>query len=142
MENVFIKMPPPQPTAKKVQHIVYKPAPVSMEDYYDEYGGCIGSACRVMLADGTYADIGSVRKGQKVKSGDGEAVVRCVVRSSVFERVKMVRMGKLQITGYHPVRVEGKWVFPCELSASEEVFVEEFYNLVLENGSSFICEGI
>ncbi len=46
-------MAPPQPSAKKVEKFVYKPAPVDMSDYYDYNGGCIYGKCKVMMADGT-----------------------------------------------------------------------------------------
>lgn len=35
MDTIFIKMAPPQPTAKKVAMFVYKPAPFDMADYYN-----------------------------------------------------------------------------------------------------------
>jgi len=41
MDTIFIKMAPPQPSAKKVNKLVYKPAPVDMSDYYNYGGGCI-----------------------------------------------------------------------------------------------------
>lgn len=47
MDTIFIKMPPPQPTAKKDKNIVYKQVPVDMSEYYNEQGGCIHEDCMV-----------------------------------------------------------------------------------------------
>jgi hypothetical protein len=53
MDTIFIKMPPPQPTAKKLAKLVYKPVPVDMSDYYNYGGGCIHENCLVLMEDGS-----------------------------------------------------------------------------------------
>ena len=45
MDTIFIKMAPPQPSAKKVEKLVYKPVPDDMHDYYDNWGGCVHEEC-------------------------------------------------------------------------------------------------
>ena len=57
-------MPPPEPSAKKEKNIVYKPAPVDMRNYYDNYGGCIDGNCTVRMKDG------SLKKMKHLKKGD------------------------------------------------------------------------
>ena len=49
MDTIFIKMAPPQPSAKKAEKLVYVPAPDDMADYYDEWGGCIHGDCTVKI---------------------------------------------------------------------------------------------
>lgn len=49
MDTIFIKMEPPKPSAKKEKNIVYKPAPVDMRSYYNNYGGCIDGECLVKI---------------------------------------------------------------------------------------------
>ena len=77
-----------------------------MYDYYDEYGGCINEGCMVLMYDGSIKPIEKLRKGDLVKTKNGEsAEVVCLVKSKVFQEVNMVRMGKLLITPWHPVKV-------------------------------------
>jgi len=109
MDTIFIKMPPPQPTAKKVEKLVYKPAPVDMSDYYNNYGGCIHEDCLVLMDDGTKRKIKYLKKGDKVKGG----TIGCIVTSKVYDWIEMVRVGDLIITPWHPIKVNGVWVFPA-----------------------------
>lgn len=53
MDTIFIKMPPPQPSAKKVEKLHYLPVPADMSDYYNYEGGCIHGDCWVGMKDGT-----------------------------------------------------------------------------------------
>lgn len=47
MDTIFIKMAPPEPSAKKVEKLVYVAPPVDMGGYYNEWGGCIHEDCHV-----------------------------------------------------------------------------------------------
>ena len=42
-------MPPPEPSAKKVEKLHYLPVPADMSDYYDYGGGCIHGDCWVEM---------------------------------------------------------------------------------------------
>lgn len=43
--EIFIQLPAPVPTAKKVKDVVYRQAPVSMSSYYNYGGGCVHGQC-------------------------------------------------------------------------------------------------
>lgn len=103
MDTIFIKMPPPQPTAKKVEKLVYKPAPVDMSDYYNYGGGCIHGDCLVTLEDSTSKPIKKLQKGDRVKGG----VIKCFVSTKVYDWVEMVHIEGLIITPWHPIRMDG-----------------------------------
>lgn len=48
----------------------------------------------------------------------------------------------LIITNYHPVLHEGSWRFPVDVKASEKVFVDQYYNFVLEEGHSMLVNDV
>ena len=105
-------MPPPQPTAKKVQKLVYKPAPVDMSDYYNYGGGCVHEDCIVIMFDGSIKKIKELQKGDKILGG---AVIKCLVKTDVYAWVQMVKIGNLIITPWHPIKLNGIWQFPAQV---------------------------
>jgi hypothetical protein len=44
----------------------------------------------------------------------------------------------LIITNYHPVIVNGQWKFPIDVKKAENIFVDNYYNFVLEKGHSML----
>ncbi len=54
----------------------------------------------------------------------------------------MVRIGNLLITPWHPIKINSNWEFPANIYKKETVFVESYYNYVLSEGKSIICENI
>jgi len=61
------------------------------------------------------------------------------------QEIEMVRFENgLLITNYHPVFVqnEGKWRFPVDVKQSEKVYVDQYYNFVLEAGHVMNVNGM
>jgi hypothetical protein len=48
----------------------------------------------------------------------------------------------LLITNYHPVFYQGKWNFPCDVFEPEKLFVDRYYNFVLEEDHSMMVDGV
>eukprot|EP00919_Chromeraceae_sp_WS-2016_P024652 GHVR01058237.1.p2 GENE.GHVR01058237.1~~GHVR01058237.1.p2 ORF type:complete len:100 (+),score=3.05 GHVR01058237.1:6126-6425(+) len=69
MDTIFIKMAPPKPSAKKKKDVVYKPQPVNMKAYYNNYGGCIDGECRVTFLD-KFKNVLITKKIKHLKKGD------------------------------------------------------------------------
>lgn len=44
----------------------------------------------------------------------------------------------LIITNYHPIIYKGEWKFPVDVKPSEKIFIDKYYNFVLENGHVMI----
>lgn len=59
---------------------MYKPAPVDMSDYYNNYGGCIHEECLVQMQDGTKRKMKYLKKGDAVVGG----IIKCIVKTHVF----------------------------------------------------------
>ncbi len=76
-------------------------------------------------------------KGQQHK-------IRCVVATKVGKPIEMVSIGKgLVITPYHPVKLNGEWVFPINVGQTVKQFIDNYYNFVLEeNSPSMIVNGV
>ncbi len=134
MDTIFIKMAPPQPSAKKVNKLVYKPAPVDMSDYYNFGGGCIHEDNLVLMQNGSTKAIKDLKKGDKVKNG----VIECLVKTPVFGWTQMIKIGNLIITPYHPINWQEEWIFPCNHPTSTKIsiFIEYFYNFVLKDSKT------
>mgnify|MGYP002864154729 CR=1 FL=1 len=48
----------------------------------------------------------------------------------------------LVITKYHPIIKNGKWIFPINEGRVKRMYIESYYNFVLESGSSMMINGI
>ena len=83
----------------------------------------------------------------QVLSGAGTpALVACVTRTrNSNEKIPLVRLpgSRLYATPYHPVKVEGQWVFPCDVGTTAVVDCDVVFNLLLAHGySSMMIEGV
>ena len=76
--------------------------------------------------------------------GGGVATVLCVVKTvmPVANPQTMVSLpGGLVITPHHPIRLDGRWVFPKDVEAAGEVECTEHYTFVLEVGHTVMISG-
>jgi hypothetical protein len=63
-----------------------------------------------------------------------------MLKTDVYQYIEMVKIGKLVITPWHPIRMGGVWVFPIDVGQKTEIFIESYYNYVIKNkGISLIC---
>jgi len=138
IENIFITLTPPEPSYKPTTQIS------TMGSYYNSGGVCYHSGCKVSMANGYYKYVDSVKKGDKVKTSDGIATVRAVVKSEMFREIKMVRFDSgLLITPYHPIRVNETWHFPIEYQGHyEDVYNDYIYSFVLDKGHTCFVNDI
>lgn len=140
IDTVFIKLPPPEPTIKQNNYV----APASMAAYYNYGGGCIHGECKVAMADGIIKRVKQIVKGDQVRAGNGQpATVLCVLRTDVGRVIEMASFESgLTITPYHPVRINGAWEFPIQTGKRVKMFVNCYFNFVLEGGHSLIVDGM
>lgn len=87
-----------------------------MSDYYNNYGGCIHEECLVQMQDGTKRKMKYLKKGDAVVGG----IIKCIVKTHVFNWIQMIKIGDLIITPWHPIRMNGGWVFPAECPGAEQ----------------------
>lgn len=140
-DEIFTSLPPP--TASCAAAVAAASAysggaayvPVaSMATLHYSGGGCFTADCKIMMADIHIKRIIDLKKGDIVWGGHK---VLAVLYTPVQKEVDMVTfpMG-LKITSWHPMKLreDGEWVFPVDVGVTEKMFVEAYYNLVLESG--------
>ena len=97
------------------------------------------------LADGRTKSVSQLKRGDEVKTFQGKTKVRCLVHTTVEGVTQFVRMGRLLITPWHPVRIEEKWSFPNDLVNRSitrcEMKVDKVYNVVLDNHHTLYIDG-
>jgi hypothetical protein len=107
---------------------------INMGSYVDNSGGCFTGDCMVAMNDATKKRVDELKKGDIVQGGHK---VVAVLITPVNKEVEMVVFTKgLKITPWHPmiIKDDDQWAFPIELRDSTKIYVENFYNLVLESG--------
>jgi hypothetical protein len=145
IDDIFVKIPPPKPSVKKA---VPAPKIHNMAMFYNASGGCIDGDCVVAMADGKIKYVKDIAKDDEVLGANGESVkALCVVKTICKDgKAQLVQLeGGLRITPWHPVRLGGKFYFPC---AVEQPFEYELYNcpavynFVLESHHLMIVNGV
>jgi uncharacterized protein YegL len=155
--DIFSNIPAPQPTRihegggffNQTMSSGYAPnptVPVSlfdssdirtftlMSNYVSPIGPCFTGDCQVTMEDGTKKRVEHLHKGDRVKGGHTIAVI---LYTPVQNTVEMVTFNSgLKITPWHPMKLDynTEWVFPNDIGTKQEIYVEAYYNVVLESG--------
>jgi hypothetical protein len=136
-DDVFVKLPPPKPSAKP------QAAPVtSMRTYHSSGNVCFHGDCMVTMENKSVKKVKDVKKGDLVFGGK----VECVVKTT-GDFVEICELpGGLLVTPYHPVYVTGKWMFPCQLAEIKKMRAD-VYSFVLDSGhvmeiNGYICASL
>ena len=161
LDAAFDKLPPPKPSRKvhvhtntntpggraKAAAATYT-APVSMARWNNRYGGCFAGECQVMLDGGKKVTLQDLKRGMKVVTPKGTRRVGAVVRIAIEGgRLMMCRIGELKVTPWHPIRVEGKWIFPADVVEAQLQECDAVYTVLLEadadvDAHAFEVEGV
>jgi Mg-chelatase subunit ChlD len=107
---------------------------INMGSYVNNSGGCFTGDCMVKMSDGSEKRVDELKKGDTVQNGHK---VLAVLVTPVNKEVEMVVFTKgLKITPWHPmiIKDDDQWAFPIELRNTTAIFVDNYYNLVLETG--------
>ena len=160
LDTIFLSLPPPKaqvytpPSGFGVGygggHAKVAAAParrVNMAAYYNCSGGCFAGHCLVRMADGSMKKASEIQRGDVLSTGSvgGTASVVAVLKT-VFQNAapELVSLpGGLQITKYHPVRINGKWSFPIDLASSAPVpETRAVFSYVLDQGHVCVVDGV
>jgi hypothetical protein len=93
------------------------------------------------MADGSKKKASGIRKGDAVRCMDGTAKVVCVLKTDLFEARKLIALGShLKITPWHPVLIDGKWMFPSKITGGIKTLYdgEALYSFLLDQGHTMI----
>lgn len=111
---------------------------LNMSRFMDYSGGCFTGEGLVKLLNGT-KQVKDLCKGDVLAGG---SIVKCLVVSKVGGIQGAVELNGTYFTPYHPVINNGFWVFPIDIKQPTEVYVDSWYNLVLEGGFAVEINGI
>eukprot|EP00211_Chloroparvula_japonica_P003707 CAMPEP_0119125336 /NCGR_PEP_ID=MMETSP1310-20130426/4648_1 /TAXON_ID=464262 /ORGANISM="Genus nov. species nov., Strain RCC2339" /LENGTH=774 /DNA_ID=CAMNT_0007115395 /DNA_START=27 /DNA_END=2351 /DNA_ORIENTATION=- len=151
LDALFLSLPAPKPSRPKAVSSAGSGRPakkVSMSTYYSSRQPCFDGRCRVQMADGTTKPLAEVQRGDVVctsTAGGREhtTTVRCMVRTACPDkRAKLVQLGDLLVTEFHPIRIEGTWHFPVDLAPARERECEAVYSFVLEDQHVMVIEDV
>jgi hypothetical protein len=142
-EAVFSQLPPPQPS-KTYGNPAVPAVPMTTQQYQASFNnrnsGCVHENSKVHMAGGYMKYAKNVVKGDVLYGG---GIVACVVETKIVAGViSMCKLGKLRISAYHPVKINGQWKFPCDLCEPKEIPCEAWYSFLVTNGSSFATDMI
>ena len=120
----------------------------SMASYNRRYGGCFAGECQALLEDGKKVALQELKRGMKVITPKGTRRVGAVLRIAIEGgRLMMCRVGELKVTPWHPIHVEGKWVFPADMVEAQWEECDAVYTVLLEadadvDAHAFEVEGV
>ncbi len=134
-EDIFTSMPPPVPTptyqgySYASTHVAVA-TPVNMTTFYNRCGSCFHGDSFVLMADNVLQQLSTIKKGDMTSRGR----VECVVKTKCLDnKMQYCRTDKgLLITKYHPMILNGNYVFPVDHYPAEIVESDYMYSLVLE----------
>ncbi|KFY12216.1 hypothetical protein V492_04017 [Pseudogymnoascus sp. VKM F-4246] len=102
-----------------------------MSSYNRSSNPCFAAECTVKLADGTKAEVRSLKKDTALWTPKGARKLVGILETAVVEE-PMSTIGDLVITPWHPVSVDGKWSFPGQIAESTTQYTGKIYSLLLE----------
>lgn len=161
--DIFDSLPPSTPSLNRptfnqssnfrslgnTGYIAPTPAPVSMSAYNNMGGGCFNSKCLISMADGSTKPLYQLNKNDLVKTFDSNqqetsAKVVCTLERKITkgEWELITTPSGLEITAYHPFKINDNWEFPSSLYQSELKECDSIITLVLDKHHIGIINGI
>lgn len=140
MDEIFLKITPPKPTHKKSAANFTG----NMNTFYDPVGACFDGNCIVEMADGSLKLVKDLNKGDKIKSPNQSSQIVCVVKTHCLNnKNNLVELESgLKITPWHPIRLNGKFIFPCELEKVKEFECPAVYSFLLDSGHTMMINDV
>ncbi|XWV24552.1 hypothetical protein QJ856_gp1239 [Tupanvirus deep ocean] len=141
---LFDALPPPKPSLVNKYNASSYRSVSSMQSYNDSSAPCFHPSAAVKLYSGETIPISFLRKGDLVYSDSGScANVICIIKYICNSpTTEFVNLDGLLITPWHPVRVNGQFVFPNKLAPTITMPCTEVYNVVLESGHIIVLNNI
>lgn len=149
-DRIFNEMPAPRATLRqqveqraRSRGEVMRSAPTTMASYNRCDGPCFPGFCKVTNGFGVTKTLAEVQKGDEITSPDGSVAVVQYVLKTMCPRgfAKLVKIGDLHATAWHPIKLSNKWIFPATVGDAEDRPCEAIYSLLL-NKPSCLIEGV
>lgn len=116
---------------------------VSMSRYHNSSGVCFAGSTIVTLASGRTVPIRKLRRGVKVCTPRGPRRVALVLKTPV-EREILCLVGKVLVTPWHPISVDGNktWTFPATKAETAVLYTGFIYSILLERDANSSAHAI
>lgn len=142
LSYLFDTLPPPTPFVTVTDsHGQTRKVKTEMSRYNDSSNPCFAAACAVTLADGTKVEATALRKDMKLWTPKGERKLVGILETTVADEL-MCKIGELVITPWHPIFLNGKWVFPGQAAESTTLYTGTIYSLLLEQDRDPEAHGV
>jgi hypothetical protein len=112
--------------------------PVNAAQFYDYDGGCFDGNAIVGLKNGTKR-VRDLEKGDILKDG---GIVECVLETWLNHPTAAVILNSVLFTPFHPIEIEGQWIFPKEIGEIVTIQLDSWFNLILEGDKVIELNGI
>ena len=150
MDKLFDDLPPPIPTApQQFQSVGYGlstsaasstrqySAPPSMSIYNTRSAPCFAEGSHILLSNGQTIPVESLRRGMQVRTPMGTQKVAATVRTHLENDLALLCVIEgLQITPWHPIRLEESWRFPSDIAKPRWTSCSAIYSVLLEAHAS------
>lgn len=138
LDTAFENLPAPTPSRAAVTKgkIVHN---VSMSRYHDCSMGCFAGDCLIRLADDSLIPVSDLRPGMQVWTPAGAQTVEAIIKTMPIwngKRQKLVRVGGLWITEWHPVSFDGEWFFPVNVAEKTKPCTIPVYSVMLPQSAN------
>ena len=152
VSDIFDSLPPPKQDIKQPTyrggavrgggHV--QQAPVNMRSYNNPTGGCCSHNSLIQDENLIHIPVKDLKKGDKVMTYDEAGYytpseIECVIRTTCpGGSALMVQIDDLQITPYHPIKKNDKWVFPIMMEKLILIDTPYIYSFIVKNRKSVI----
>ena len=132
--KIFINLPPPENDCggEDIDCDTFQ------DIFYNSCGGCFNGDAFVELKKGK-KKVKYLKKGDILSNGD---IVECLVETKINKVENVVKINNVYFTLYHPIEIDGEWVFPCERFKVTKKYIDCWYNLVLKKKHEVILNGV
>ena len=130
-------LPPPVvdvvgPDGRTTRKTLARPAKMKMSRYNNCHSACFQGGCKIRLANRSTVPVSSLKPGVSVWTPLGPRPVVAVLKTwNRRNSQKLCRIGELLVTPWHPVKHEGRWVFPNQIAQKMVSFHGSVYSILL-----------
>ncbi|KAJ9615023.1 hypothetical protein H2200_001097 [Cladophialophora chaetospira] len=105
---------------------------ITMSSYNSSTAPCFEGNCLVTMGDGNRLPIKSLKPGMSVWTPMGSRAIAAILKTRVRgEQQKLCRVGELLVTPWHPIKHNGRWVFPRQVAKRSLSFSGSVYSILL-----------
>jgi hypothetical protein len=139
IEDIFSTLPVPQPSLSQQAFTGnFK------QSFYQPSGPCFYGKGIVSTPDGSVKMIKDLIKGDRIINSEGNvAQIVCIIKTIIPKgHTPLVNINGFRVTPWHPIRIDGRWQFPCEIKEPLIHHCDAIYNFVLDSHHIMTIDGI